>query len=114
MLVIFQCIRSFANIFNRSPTSQTRHQHISSPTSVRNIDATEYFSAIELNEYVQVDKIEECLYAIESGENEFIEIRIQDKPEVIYQFETLIRSNTDYARLVQIYQRIATSKRYSV
>merc|ERR1712113_1331413 len=53
--------------------------------------------AIELNDYVQVDKIEECLYAIECGENEFIEIKIQDKPEVIYQFETIIRANTDYA-----------------
>ena len=46
--------------------------------------------------------MEECLYAIECGENEFIEIRIQDKPEVIYQFETIIRANTDYARYVEI------------
>ena len=46
--------------------------------------------------------MEECLYAIECGENEFIEIRIQDKPEVIYQFETIIRANTDYARYVKV------------
>ena len=28
----------FLNVLNRSPTSQRRHQHISSPTSVANID----------------------------------------------------------------------------
>ena len=35
-----QCIKSVINIFNRSPTSQTCHQHIWSPTSVTNIDVT--------------------------------------------------------------------------
>ena len=35
-----ECIKSFTNILNRSQTSQTFHQHIWSPTSVTNIDAT--------------------------------------------------------------------------
>ena len=34
------CIKSVTNILNRSPTSQTCHQHIWSPTSVTNIDVT--------------------------------------------------------------------------
>ena len=36
----FQCIKSVTNILNRSPTSQTYHQYILSPTSVTNIDVT--------------------------------------------------------------------------
>ena len=36
-----QCIKSVTNILNRSPTSQTCHQHIWSPTSVTNIDVTD-------------------------------------------------------------------------
>ena len=35
-----QCIISVTNILNRSPTSQTCHQHIWSPTTVTNIDVT--------------------------------------------------------------------------
>ena len=35
---VSQCIKSVTNILNRSPTSQTCHQHIWSPTSVANID----------------------------------------------------------------------------
>ena len=35
-----QCIQSVTNNLNRSPTSRTSHQHIWSPTSVTNIDAT--------------------------------------------------------------------------
>ena len=35
-----QCIKSVASILNRSPTSQTCHQHIWSSTSVTNIDVT--------------------------------------------------------------------------
>ena len=35
-----QCIKSITNILNRSPTSQTCHQRIWSPTSVTNIDVT--------------------------------------------------------------------------
>ena len=35
-----QCIKSVTNILNRSPTSQTCHQDIWSPTSVTNIDVT--------------------------------------------------------------------------
>ena len=35
-----QCIKSVTNILNRSPTSQICHQHIWSPISVTNIDAT--------------------------------------------------------------------------
>ena len=34
------CIKSVTNILNRSPTSQTCHQLIWSPTSVTNIDVT--------------------------------------------------------------------------
>ena len=34
------CIKSVTNILNRSPTSQSCHQHIWSPTSVTNIDVT--------------------------------------------------------------------------
>ena len=37
-----QCIKSVTNILNRSPTSQTCHQHIWSPTSVTNIDVTKF------------------------------------------------------------------------
>ena len=37
----FQCIKSVTNILNRSLTSQTCHQHISSPTSVTNINVTD-------------------------------------------------------------------------
>ena len=35
-----QYIKSVTNILNRSPTSQTCHKHIWSPTSVTNIDVT--------------------------------------------------------------------------
>ena len=35
-----QCIKSVTNILNRSPTFQTCHQHIWSPTSVTNINVT--------------------------------------------------------------------------
>ena len=35
-----QCIKSVTNILNRSPSSQTCHQYIWSPTSVTNIDVT--------------------------------------------------------------------------
>ena len=35
-----QCIKSITNILNRSPASQTCHQHIWSPTSVTNIVVT--------------------------------------------------------------------------
>ena len=38
----FQCIKSVTNILNRSPTSQNCHQHIWSPTSVTNIDVTDF------------------------------------------------------------------------
>ena len=34
----FRYANDFLNVFNRSPTSQTCHQHIWSPTSVTNID----------------------------------------------------------------------------
>ena len=36
----FQCMKSVTNILSRSPTFQTCHQHIWSPTSVTNIDVT--------------------------------------------------------------------------
>ena len=36
-----RCIKSVINILNRSPTSQTCHQNIWSPTSVTNIDVTD-------------------------------------------------------------------------
>ena len=35
-----QCIKLVINILNRSPTSQTCHQHIWSPKSITNIDVT--------------------------------------------------------------------------
>ena len=37
---LFRYVGDFLNILNRSPTSQTCHQHIWSPTSVTNIDVT--------------------------------------------------------------------------
>ena len=37
-----QCIKSVNNILNRSPTSQTCQQHIWSPTTIINIDVTNY------------------------------------------------------------------------
>ena len=39
--MIFQCIKSVTNILNRT-TSQTCHQHIWSPTSVTNINVTNF------------------------------------------------------------------------
>ena len=36
----FRYVSDFLNVLNRSPTSQTCHQHIWSPTSVTNIDVT--------------------------------------------------------------------------
>ena len=39
-MLVAECIKSFTIILNRSQTSQTFHQHIWSPTSVTNIDAT--------------------------------------------------------------------------
>ena len=38
----FRYVGEFLNVLNRSPTSQTCHQHIWSPTSVTNIDVTLY------------------------------------------------------------------------
>ena len=38
ILVIFSRIKSVTNILNGLPTSQSSHQHISSPTPVTNID----------------------------------------------------------------------------
>ena len=38
---LFRYVSDFLNVLNRSPTSQTCHQHIWSPTSVTNIDVTE-------------------------------------------------------------------------
>ena len=46
-LWISQCFKSVINILNRSPTSQTCHQHIWSPTSVTNIDVTHLDAAIQ-------------------------------------------------------------------
>ena len=36
----FRYVGDFLNVLNRSPTSQTCHQHIWSPTSFTNIDLT--------------------------------------------------------------------------
>ena len=49
-------------------------------------------------ETTQIDKIEDGFYAIEYDENKFIEVKLPNKPEVLFHFETLIRSKTDYAR----------------
>ena len=40
----FRYVGDFLKVLNRSPTSQTCHQHIWSPTSVTNIDVTENVS----------------------------------------------------------------------
>ena len=40
MLANFHYVGDFLNVLNRSPTSQTCHQHVWSPTSVTNIDLT--------------------------------------------------------------------------
>ena len=42
MLLFFSYVSDFLNVLNRSPTSQTCHQHIRSPTSVTDIDVTIY------------------------------------------------------------------------
>ena len=39
----FRYVGDFFNVFNRSPTSQTCHQHILSPAFVINIDVTSDF-----------------------------------------------------------------------
>ena len=39
----------FLNVLNRSPTSQTCHQHIWSPTSVTNIDVTHSRCQVQIN-----------------------------------------------------------------
>ena len=54
--------------------------------------------AIILNESTQVDKIEEGFYAVEYEENKFVEIRLPQKADVIFHFETIIRTKADYAR----------------
>ena len=43
MLATFFVVGDFLNVLNRSPTSQTCHQHIGSPTTVTNIDVTVFF-----------------------------------------------------------------------
>merc|ERR1739838_658062 len=53
--------------------------------------------AILMCETTQIDKIEDGFYAIEYDENKFIEVKLPNKPEVLFHFETLIRSKTDYA-----------------
>ena len=40
LTTFFRYVGDFLNVLNRSPTSQTCHQHIWSPTSVTNIDVT--------------------------------------------------------------------------
>jgi len=56
--------------------------------------------AILLCETTQVDKIEDGFYAIEYEENKFVEIRLPNKAETIFHFETIIRANADYESLV--------------
>ena len=51
-----------------------------------------------MNESTQVDKIEEGFYAVEYEENKFVEIRLPQKADVIFHFETIIRTKADYAR----------------
>ena len=42
MVTDFVYVGDFLNVLNQPPTSQTCHQHIWSPTSVTNIDVTEF------------------------------------------------------------------------
>ena len=44
----FRYIGDFLNVLNRSPTSQTCHQHILSPISVTNIDITQISSKLSV------------------------------------------------------------------
>ena len=48
-----------------------------------------------------MDKIEEGFYAVEYEENKFVEIRLPQKTDVIFHFETIIRAKADYARTGQ-------------
>ena len=43
----FRYVGDFLNVLNRSSTSQTCHQHIWSPTSVTNIDVTEFQTSLK-------------------------------------------------------------------
>jgi len=43
LTTFFRYDGDFLNVLNRSPTSQTCHQHIWPPTSVSNIDVTVFF-----------------------------------------------------------------------
>lgn len=65
--------------------------------------------AILMCETTQIDKIEDGFYAIEYDENKFIEVKLPNKPEVLFHFETLIRSKTDYARNWFWYQAVSFS-----
>ena len=49
-----QCVKSVTNILNLSPTSQTCHQHIWSPTSVTNIDVVVIFLKFSLFSSLQL------------------------------------------------------------
>ena len=64
MLVIFQCIKSVTINLSRSSTSQTCHQHICSPTSVTNIDVSDFsitVGSLGVNT-VRFRKINECVF----------------------------------------------------
>ena len=49
----FQCIKSVTNMLNPSPTSQTCHQHIWSPTSVTNIHHQHQCHQFSSNVFIQ-------------------------------------------------------------
>ena len=43
---VFRYVGDFLNEFNRSPTFQSCHQHIGSPTSVTNVDVTDQINLV--------------------------------------------------------------------
>jgi len=52
----FRYVGDFINVLNRSPTSQTCHQHIWSPTSVTNIDVTVKYCSFGTEEIYRWNK----------------------------------------------------------
>ena len=57
LATFFRYVGDFLNVLNRSPTSQTCHQHIWSPTSVTNIDVTVKTATIVTHQHIVVINI---------------------------------------------------------
>ena len=63
LATFFRYVGGFFNVLNRSPTSQTCHQHIWSPTSVTNIDVTQQVAHINFQIiFTTIDMRFEWLY----------------------------------------------------